>query len=286
LNREGKPIGRIEQPRIMEPIPALSPDGTRAAVAIRTDDKWDIWIVNLTTGAATQVTSDGMARRPNWSPDGKSIVYDSGLSPTTSGTAPTAIVKRASADGSGQLDEFGPGRDAVMSHDGQHVLYMREFKILSRPVGGGSETSVLTGPHSSNGVPRPSPDGRFLAFMTMTPVSVRISVTTNPPGPTRLEIAARESWWPRWSGGGRQLLYATAKDVQAVDVNTEPTLRLGIPRRLFERSSILSGNAPTPFDVSADGGRFLVVEQDKSLSPPRSMVVVTNFTPDRGSEKR
>ena len=255
-------------------------------MAIRTDDKWDIWTVNLNTGAATQVTSDGMARRPSWSPDGKSIVYDSGIA-TVPGSAPGAsIVKRAAADGSGQLDEFGPGRDAVMSHDGQHVFYTREFKIVSRPVNGGPETSFLPGPPSNNGSPRPSPDGRFLAFMTMTPTSVRVSVTTNPPGPTRLEISARESWWPRWSGGGRQLVFMTAKDVQAVDVHTEPTLRLGIPRRLFERSVMLGGNAPAPLDVSADGGRFLVVEQDKSLSPPRSMVVVTNFTPDRGSEKR
>ena len=286
LDRDGKVLGRMEPARIMDWVAALSPDGTRAAVSVRTDDKWDIWIFNLKTGAATRVTSDGMARRPSWSPDGASIVYDSGSASTPLGVgfAASTTVKRASADGSGQLEDSGPGRDAVMSHDGQHVLYMRDFDIFSRPIKAGEEMAVLVGP-TLDGSPRPSPDGRFLAFLALTPTQVRVTVAPIPVGQTRSEVAVPESWWPRWSRDGRRLFFATAKDVQQVDVHTEPGFRLGIPKRLFERSSI-SGTTPAPFDVSADGERFLMVEPDKSVSAARSMVVVMNFTPDGQSGKR
>jgi hypothetical protein len=121
--------------------------------------------------------------------------------------------------------------------------------------------------------------------MSLTPTHVRVTVTTMPASSTRSEVAVPESWWPRWSRDGRRLFFATLKDVQPVDVHIEPGLRLGIPRRLFERPVMSSGSA-TPFDVSADGERFLVVEPDKSMSPLRSMVVVLNFTPDGGSGNR
>jgi hypothetical protein len=75
------------------------------------------------------------------------------------------------------------------------------------------------------------------------------------------------------------LFFATAGDVQEVDVHTEPEFRIGIPRRLFAHPGGPSGGSPVPFDVSGDGERFLMVKPDRSLSVPRAMVVVLNFTP-------
>ena len=285
LNREGKVLSRIEPPRIMEPGLALSPDGTRAAVSVRTDDKWDIWVITLHTGAGTRVTSEGTARRPRWSPDGKSIVYDSGApsTPVGAGQATATTVKRASADGSGGLGEFGAGRDAAMSHDAQRVLFMRDFDILSRAINGGQETGVLVGP-TTDGFPVPSPDGRHLAFMTLTPTHVGVSVAPMSAPQNRLAVGTETSWWPRWSRDGRRLFFATTKDIQQVDVYTEPAFRLGIPKSVFARTDPSSG-APAPFEVSPDGERFLVVEPDKSVSRARSMVVVLTFTPQAAGSR-
>ena len=279
LNREGKVLTRIEPARVMDPNPALSPDGKRAAVTVRTDDKWDIWVVTLGTGAGTRVTSEGTARRPSWSPDGKSIVYDIGAPSTPVGTGQvgTTTVKRASADGSGELGVFGAGRDAAISHDAKHMLFMRDFDIFARSLNDGQETGVLVGP-TTDGFPVPSPDGRYLAFMTLTPTHVGVSVAPMSAPQKRLAVGTGATWWPRWSRDGRRLFFSTTKDIQQVDVYSEPALRLGIPKSVFDRPA--PSGAPAPFDVSADGERFLVVEPDKSVSRPRSMVVVLNFTPD------
>ena len=286
LNREGKVLSRIEPPHIMEPSVALSPDGTRAAISARTDDKWDIWIITLTTGAGTRVTSDGTARRPSWSPDGKSILYDSGAAsvPVGTGQAASTTVKRASADGSGELGVFGAGRDASMSHDGTHVLFMRDFDIFSRSINGDQETGVLVAP-TTDGFPAPSPDGRHLAFLTLTPTHVGVAIAPMSAPQKRLEVGTGASWWPRWSRDGQRLFFATAKDIQQVDVYAEPVLRIGIPKRLFDRIDGGSG-APPSFDVSGDGERFLVIEPDKSVSRARSMVVVLNFAPEAASGSR
>ena len=286
LNREGKVLSRIEPPRIMDPTPALSPDGTRAAVSVRTDDKWDIWVIMLSTGAGTRVTSEGTARRPRWSPDGKSIVYDSAApsNPPGTGQAAGTMMKRASADGSGGLGEFGAGRDAAMSHDAQRVIFVRDFDIFSRSISGGQETGLVVGP-TTDGFPAPSPDGRYLAFMTMTPTNVGVSVAPMSAPQNKLGVGTETSWWPRWSRDGRRLFFATTKDIQEVDIHSEPAFRLGIPKPVFARTDPASG-APAPFDVSGDGERFLFIEPDKSVSRPRSMVVVLNFAPNAAAGSR
>jgi serine/threonine protein kinase len=285
LGRDGKVLSRIEPARNMDPIAALSPDATRAAVSLRTDDKWDIWVISLKTGASTRVTSDGTARRPRWSPDGKSIVYDSGSTqaPFGTGQASSTTVKRASADGSGELGDFGAGRDAAMSGDGARVIYMRDFDLFSRPIAGGEEIGVLVGP-TTDAFPAPSPDGRHLAFMTLTPTHVGVSVVPMSAPQKRLEVSTGATWWPRWSRDGRRLFFATIRDIQQVDVYAEPSFRLGIPKPLFDRPA--TAGAAAPFDVSPDGERFLVVEPDKSVSRPRSIVVVLNFAPNAASASR
>jgi Tol biopolymer transport system component len=180
------------------------------------------------------------------------------------------------------LGEFGLGRDAAMSHDAQRVLFMRDFDILSRPMNGSEEKGVIVGP-TTDGFPAPSPDGRYLAYMTLTPTHVGVTVAPMSDLRKRLEVGTGATWWPRWSGDGRRLFFATTRDIQQVDVYDEPVFRLGIPKSLFDRPA--SSGAPTPFDVSADGERFLVAEPDDSVSRARSMVVVLNFAPEARSAR-
>jgi dipeptidyl aminopeptidase/acylaminoacyl peptidase len=62
--------------------PQVSPDGERVAFTITTPSLQDnrgiskIWLVNLTSGQTSQLTSGaGSDRIPRWAPDGKSIVF-------------------------------------------------------------------------------------------------------------------------------------------------------------------------------------------------------------------
>jgi Tol biopolymer transport system component len=77
LDRQGKTVGTIGQPGVFGGM-RLSPDGTRLAVT-RSDPKTgnnDIWVLDVATGKATQITSDPEPNNaPVWSPDGKQIAY-------------------------------------------------------------------------------------------------------------------------------------------------------------------------------------------------------------------
>lgn len=274
VDRSGRQLGGLEDPRIFDRWPVFSPDGTQAAVAERIEDGWEISTINLKSGERTRVTSDGFARNPVWAPDGRSILY-------TSFQAGGSIVKRVAADGSGMLEEIGPGRDGIFTADGSTLLYARGSQILSRPAGGGSEAvPLMDGPERTQS-PRPSPDGRFVSYIAANPTTFEPSLLVRPlgAGERRWEISAPGSN-PRWSGDGRRLFFARGGEVLEIDVQTTPTFRAGVPRRLFTLPLIASSGSYPGFDVSPDGQRFLFIEPD-SEAARTSLIVVLNFTPQR-----
>jgi hypothetical protein len=67
-----------------------------------------------------------------------------------------------------------------------------------------------------------------------------------------------------------------------VDVETQPTLRLGTPRLLFTvpGSGNSFGSSPDHFEVSPDGQRFVVLRSmgsGEDQSAPPSVVVVDSW---------
>ena len=77
-------------------------------------------------------------------------------------------------------------------------------------------------------------------------------------------------------GDGRELYYVSrANDLIAVDVEAEgDTLEVGIPQRLFHLASDPTFVQRNPFDVTADGQRFLVnALVEESLSTPITWVL-------------
>ena len=63
---------------------SLSPDATRLAYTLRTDNRdpraaargtGDLWVEELATGAKTRLTTEWFNPRPSWTPDGKSVLF-------------------------------------------------------------------------------------------------------------------------------------------------------------------------------------------------------------------
>src|SRR5207302_657375 len=49
--------------------PRYSPDGRRVAVAVRTADSKDVWVLETASGTLTRLTTDGSVNdRPEWTP--------------------------------------------------------------------------------------------------------------------------------------------------------------------------------------------------------------------------
>ena len=120
----------------VEREPAWSPDGTRLAFAANRDDGFDIVVAVAKTGASTVVAGmPGDERWPSWTPDGRLVFAHRGAPPA------------------------GRAADATLQWD----LY------LAIPVAGSDawQTPVpLTDTADSETLPRVSPDGRKVAFVS------------------------------------------------------------------------------------------------------------------------
>jgi hypothetical protein len=86
---------------------------------------------------------------------------------------------------------------------------------------------------------------------------------------------------PLWSPDGRELFYRNGNSVIAVDVQTEPTFKVGKPKILFQRAYFASRYHM--WDLSPDGKRFLMIKQstitddEPTSAIPRKINIVLNW---------
>ncbi len=91
---------------------ALSPDGSRIALAIREQGDTDIWIATPSRQTMTQLTAEpANETRPVWSPDGQSIVFQSDRAGTD--------IYRRDAQGAGQAERL---TEQGVSLEGPHSI--------------------------------------------------------------------------------------------------------------------------------------------------------------------
>ncbi len=82
---------------------------------------------------------------------------------------------------------------------------------------------------------------------------------------------------PVWSADGRQLFYRNQDQMLAVEITTEPELRIGEPVELWKRPYFSQELFTTNYDVAPDG-RFLMLGLPESDAPGLSMInVVVNW---------
>jgi len=281
VDRLGKVLSTIGEPRELWSQPALSPDGRRVAVPEKLDGKWDLWLYDLDRDTRTRLTTDGSVYGGAWTPDGRALVFDSAAPGN-----PRKLI-RVDADGSGHVEEIGPGRQPAIAPGGRHLFYSAIGKddtpdILYRPLDAEGEPTTLVGGKPVYAVPAPSPDEQLVAFMSFGVGEPEIVLTRFPSGEGRWQVTSDGGGgaWPRWSRDGRTLFFARDTDLWEVAVTASPEVRIGTPRRLFSRRPLLRTGQVEAFDVSADGQRFLVVEPEGPVEDERSVVVVLNWSAD------
>jgi eukaryotic-like serine/threonine-protein kinase len=263
---------------------ALSPDGSRIALAMDDDDNnTDVWIAHLARGTLTRLTSHATVdTAPLWSPDGRFIVFRS--------ERDGGGLFRRAADSTGESERItrsdGPfqtpyswspdGRELLFSElSGYRLQRIRSVSLETREV-----RTLLEGEFAQLR-PRVSPDGRWLAYQSDE--SGRFEVYVRPyPGlqAARWQVSTSGGTSPKWSPDGRELFYYDGAAVVSVRVGAGgSTFSAEAFQALFEFRPFMGRMGPD-FDVSPDGRRFLMLQDAPPTDPVArraQLVLVQNW---------
>jgi Tol biopolymer transport system component len=265
-DRAGTPLGTLGDPADYGDV-ALSPDGSRVLVSALDPllGTRDLWIFDAARGIRDRFTdepSDDYA--PVWSPRGDRIAF------TSVRDGSIELYERRS-DGSGErhLDAGGSPLGKFAAHwspDGNQLLFIAGGRALAR-----SDVHVATMTGSLPPQPflessfvetqiRFSPDGRHVVYTSNESDEMQIYVDAYPAKGERQRVSIDGGMWPRWSAGGREIVFLRIDGtiMSAAVSDTGGRLVVAEPVALFKVRLRPVGRLDAyPYDVTADGQRFL-----------------------------
>ena len=255
--------------------PRLSPDGTRIAVLLGENGFATLWVLEIASGILTPISRrEATTGSPVWAPDGRELFYQV--------ETPVYDLFRRASDASGpeRLLATGPSdkRPDDVASDGRSLVM--ELDSAGRILA----TLPLIGP-AGHPVPvadmdrgayqaSTSPDGRWIAYMSQESGQAEIYLRSYPDvRRVRRQVSAGGGFDPRWTRGGRELVFRQADRMMASPV--DQASGAGHAVALFDAAfSVANGNSRS-YDVTRDGARFLMVRTPAEA--PQYVVVVANW---------
>ena len=268
----------VDRTGATEPIPVLVPQGAYLVPRISPDGRQltfytagidtNVWIYDLSRGALSRVTTEGVNKFPIRTPDGQRVTFSS----TTAG--PGNLFWKLT-DGSGKAERLTTDEHVQIpsswSPDGKTLAFLQQIGpnnwdiwTLSFDNGSAKVRPFLETPFFEEHAEF-SPDGRWLAYASNE--SGRNEIYVQPyPGPGgRQQVSTQGGREPAWAHNGRELFYKAqgtndAMKMMAVEVTLGTRLTAGPPRVLFEANGWPGTNMIRGYDVTSDDKRFVTVQ--------------------------
>ena len=263
----------LSEPRAYE-SPRFAPDGKRIAVTVRARPP-DIWVYDIAAATFARLTSEGANLRPEWTPDGKRIVFLSNRSgevgtwwrPSDGTTLPQKVFE--SRDEALEVEVAPDGGVLVYrlnQSGGSYGVWFRSLADVATP-----RPCVSTASYHEL-MPSLSPDGRWLAHVSDETGAAEVYVRPFPgPGP-RYPVSAGGGSEPHWAPDGRRLFYRHGRQMLAARVTTVPAFSVTGRDVLFE-GNYSTSTSHQNYDVAPDGQGFLLLQPDADVE----VVVVLNW---------
>jgi Tol biopolymer transport system component len=277
FDRSGKRISTLGPDAEYVGEPRISPDGSQVATA-RIDPATrsiDIWIFDVSRGIGSPFTFDAAnEQEPVWSAGGDRLFFDSNKAGIGD-----LYEKAASGAGTEQLlSKSDLWKDALdVSSDGRWLLYRvsdpkTDIDIWLLPLFGDRKATPLMATPFRENEGRFSPDGRWLAYRSNETGTQEIYVQPFPPTGQKWQVSTTGGRTPRWTSGGRELVYVELPDKRkVVEIRTAPSFQASVPKDLFATPRAYGS------DVSRDGQRLLVNMPAAEVAP-NPMTIVLNWT--------
>lgn len=269
-----KPLLR-EPGRYMEP--RFSPDGKRILLAIA-DRGRGIWNLDVESGTLTRLalSDDMIVDRPDWTSDGKRIVFrgrkGSALQfywvAADGSTVPTNIPVPAKA---GSVIQ-----ELVVSPDMRWTVYrivsQRRSDLYLSPIDGSGEMRPFAISKEDEYSPRFSPDGKWVAYSASAEGAPgQVYVKQFPEAAGRVQVSVTGGSSPMWSPDGQTLYYLDPENLVAARVSTSGSFKV-VSRVALFKNSFAASDRHSNFDVSPSGRDFMMVQE--SAEESKAIVVV------------
>lgn len=202
-----KPILESAQP-IMSP--AFSPDGLWLAYVSFEARVAAIYVQQLTTGQRRRVSARaGVNGAPSWSPDGKRLA----LTLSGSGGDLDIYLLDLGTQGLTRItSDPAIDTEAVWSNDGQALYYTSDRaggpQIYRQDLNAGDRPRRVSFGSVYNARPRISPDGRWLAMVTLESGAYRIALQELNGGAARVLTRGRFDESPAFAANSSTIIYA------------------------------------------------------------------------------
>ncbi len=286
VDRSGTVVRDIGEPVRGLRQPALSRDDRRVAVMVQGMQHDDVWIYEVESGRATQLTFDGSRGDPSWDPTGTRVAYSCGATSAEGG-----ICVR-DAQGAGEATLVAPRASmGSFTPDGASLVHVlldpaTRTDVWKTTIGAPATPALLVRTDSFEYHPRVSPDGRLLAYATSVTGRPDVFVTGFPDAKGRWQVSPDSGAEPKWNPAGGELFYVDAAGrLQAVPFARGNPLPPGKPLPLFGESAsslrLTDGFAP-----SSTGEWFVVVrDADRASARPRITLVQNWFAEFRTNQR-
>ncbi|MEO6525768.1 MAG: protein kinase [Gemmatimonadaceae bacterium] len=251
--------------------PRLSPDGARVAMQSDANGGHDVWLYDIATRTPRRLTSTGSAIHPTWTPDGRRVVF----------VTPPQGLQSLPADGSAPAESVLGSRRALgptVAPDGKAIVFPRVsptvgYELWSASIDGGDAPRKLIDDQLAHNMPTLSPDGHWLADVTIARGQRDVYVRPYPGPGSAVQISDGGGTEPAWSPDGTRIYYRANGAFMAAGL-TKPALAVAWRRQLFKDT--FDGAMPhRNYDVAPDGSGFLMITGGKSEA-----VVMLNWLPN------
>jgi serine/threonine protein kinase/Tol biopolymer transport system component len=262
----------------------FSPDGSRLALSIGESGNRDVWVYQWQRDAWTRLTSaSGPDGYPVWTRDGTHIAFFRSLRASDG-------IFWTRADGTGEPVQLTASKNPIypysISPTGQYLAFNEQnpqtkgdIWVLplhdahsDRPKVGDATPFLNTG--FDEVAPMISPDGRWIAYQSDETGANEIYVRTFPGPGGKWTISTGGGSQPVWAKNQPQLFYRGSEGIMAVTYKESGgAFEPGRPRLWVARKGLSQW-----FDVSPDGKRVVIIENDRSEDTSATpLTFVLNF---------
>jgi hypothetical protein len=262
IGRDGRALGNLPLPVADYREVALSPDQHHIALLrAAAGGSQDIWIADATSGALSQLTTDGEAKHiVQWLGDNERIAYQA--LPLGANDVSELVIVGLSGERR-SISSLRPGtlftNITQLTSDGATLVYDDLSRTTQRDLwfasltGDPRPTCYLRTPFSEFN-PHVSPDGRWIAYVSDESGRPEVYVQSFPTAGQKVRVSSGGGALPTWRADGGEICYQSARGPMAVTWRSAGDPQASPPRLLFAIPPQTISYAAT-----ADFKRFLVI---------------------------